>query len=308
MGRRKKGIPIHGWLAIDKPLEISSNNVVGKVRWLTKAQKVGHGGTLDPLATGILPLAFGEATKTVSYVMDGSKTYRFTVCWGESRNTDDAEGVAVETSDKRPTIDEIKAILPKFLGSIEQTPPIFSALKIDGQRAYKLAREDADIKMTARTVQIDRLELIECPDSDHATFEVDCGKGTYVRSLGRDFGAKLGCFGYISALRRTKVGPFDEKCAISLDSLEDIVHSDALLNSLLAIETVLDDIPALALREEEARKIRQGIALDVVAMADRLDFENLITDQVISLMFEEKIVALSRVVNGHVQPFRVFNL
>ena len=308
MGRRKKGIPIHGWLAIDKPLEISSNNVVGKVRWLTNAQKVGHGGTLDPLASGILPLAFGEATKTVSYVMDGSKTYRFTVCWGESRNTDDAEGVAVDTSDKRPSIDEIIAILPDFLGVIEQIPPIFSALKIDGQRAYKLAREDADIKMTARNVQIDRLELIECPDSDHAIFEVDCGKGTYVRSLGRDFGVKLGCFGYISALRRTKVGPFDEKCAISLDSLEDIVHSDALLNSLLAIETVLDDIPALALREEEARKIRQGIALDVVAMADRLDFANMIADQVISLMFEEKIVALSRVVNGHVQPFRVFNL
>jgi len=308
MARRKKGIPIHGWLVIDKPLEMSSNYVVGKVRWLTKAQKVGHGGTLDPLATGILPLAFGEATKTVSYVMDGSKTYRFTVCWGESRNTDDAEGTVVETSDKRPTAEEIKAILPEFMGAIEQIPPIFSALKIDGQRAYKLAREDVDIKMTARTVQIDRLELVECIDSNHATFEVDCGKGTYVRSLGRDFGAKLGCFGYISALRRTKVGPFDEKCAISLDSLEQIVHSDALLNSLLAIETVLDDIPALALVEEEAHKIRQGNALDVVVMADRLDFTNMTSDQVICLMFEGKIVALSRMVEGQVRPFRVFNL
>jgi len=308
MARRKKGIPIHGWLVIDKPLEMSSNYVVGKVRWLTKAQKVGHGGTLDPLATGILPLAFGEATKTVSYVMDGSKTYRFTVCWGESRNTDDAEGTVVETSDKRPTAEEIKAILPEFMGAIEQIPPIFSALKIDGQRAYKLAREDVDIKMTARTVQIDRLELVECIDSNHATFEVDCGKGTYVRSLGRDFGAKLGCFGYISALRRTKVGPFDEKCAISLDSLEQIVHSDALLNSLLAIETVLDDIPALALVEEEAHKIRQGNALDVVVMADRLDFTDMTSDQVICLMFEGKIVALSRMVEGQVRPFRVFNL
>lgn len=308
MARRKKGIPIHGWLVIDKPLEMSSNYVVGKVRWLTKAQKVGHGGTLDPLATGILPLAFGEATKTVSYVMDGSKTYRFTVCWGESRNTDDAEGTVVETSDKRPTAEEIKAILPEFMGAIEQIPPIFSALKIDGQRAYKLAREDVDIKMTARTVQIDRLELVECIDSNHATFEVDCGKGTYVRSLGRDFGAKLGCFGYISALRRTKVGPFDEKCAISLASLEQIVHSDALLNSLLAIETVLDDIPALALVEEEAHKIRQGNALDVVVMADRLDFTDMTSDQVICLMFEGKIVALSRMVEGQVRPFRVFNL
>jgi tRNA pseudouridine55 synthase len=171
-----------------------------------------------------------------------------------------------------------------------------------------LARDDVEVEMTPRTVQIDRLELIECPDSDHAIFEVDCGKGTYVRSLGRDFGVKLGCFGYISALRRTKVGPFDEKCAISLDSLEQIVHSDALFESLLTIETVLDDIPAQALTEEEARKIRQGIALDVVAMADQLDFSKMSDDQVIRLMFEEKIVALSRMIDGNIKPFRVFNL
>jgi len=298
MGKRKKGIPIHGWLANDKPLEITSNNVVGKVRWLTKAQKVGHGGTLDPLASGILPLAFGEATKTVSFVMDGLKTYRFEITWGETRNTDDAEGEVGETSDQRPTRDAIEALLPEFLGAIEQIPPIYSALMIDGQRAYKLAREGVEIEMKSRIVQIDRLELMEIIDANRAVFEVDCGKGTYVRSLGRDLGAKLGCLGYISALRRTKVGPFDEKSAISLDSLEDIVHSDALFESLLPIETVLDDILALALSEEESLKIKQGMALNT----DSEDCET------VRLMFDNKVIALAKIEDKRVQPFRVFNL
>ncbi|WP_417798779.1 tRNA pseudouridine(55) synthase TruB [Terasakiella pusilla] len=297
MGRKKKGIPIHGWLIIDKPLEISSNNVVGKARWLTKAQKVGHGGTLDPLASGILPLAFGEATKTVSYVMDGTKTYRFEVTWGETRSTDDAEGEVTDTSTARPTRAEIEAALPAFIGAIEQIPPKYSALKIDGQRAYKLAREDKDIEMTARTVQIDDLKLIDCPDSDRAIFEVQCGKGTYVRSLGRDLGNKLGCLGYISMLRRTKVGPFDENCAISLDSLEQVVHSEALFESLLAIETVLDDISALALNEEETQKIRNGMGFKT----DLPDTETL------RLMHNDKLVALAKVEDGLVRPFRVFN-
>lgn len=297
MGRKKKGIPIHGWLIIDKPLEISSNNVVGKARWLTKAQKVGHGGTLDPLASGILPLAFGEATKTVSFVMDGTKTYRFEVTWGETRSTDDAEGEVTNTCDARPTRADIEAALPAFIGAIEQIPPKYSALKIDGQRAYKLAREDKDIEMTARTVQIDDLKLIDCPDSDRAIFEVQCGKGTYVRSLGRDLGNKLGCLGYISMLRRTKVGPFDENCAISLDSLEQIVHSGALFESLLAIETVLDDISALALNEEETQKIRNGMGLKT----DLADTETL------RLMYDAKLVALAKVEDGQVRPFRVFN-
>ncbi|NVK19866.1 MAG: tRNA pseudouridine(55) synthase TruB [Methylocystaceae bacterium] len=297
MGRKKKGIPIHGWLIIDKPLEMSSNNVVGKARWLTKAQKVGHGGTLDPLATGILPLAFGEATKTVSYVMDGTKTYRFEISWGESRTTDDAEGEVSATSEHRPTRTDIEAILNEFIGAIEQIPPKYSALKIDGQRAYKLAREDKDIEMTARTVQIDDLRLIDCPDSERAIFEVDCGKGTYVRSLGRDIGEKLGCLGYISMLRRTKVGPFDEKSAISLDLLEQIVHSGALFESLLAIETVLDDISALALTQDETQKIRNGMALKT----DLADTET------IRLMDADKLVALAKIEDGQVRPFRVFN-
>lgn len=297
MGRKKKGIPIHGWLIIDKPLEISSNNVVGKARWLTKAQKVGHGGTLDPLASGVLPLAFGEATKTVSFVMDGTKTYRFEVTWGETRTTDDAEGEISATCEKRPSKAEIEAILPTFLGAIEQIPPKFSAIKINGQRAYKLARADEDIEMTARTVQIDRLELIDMPDANRAVFEVDCGKGTYVRSLGRDIAAKLDTLGYISVLRRTKVGPFDEKSAISLDFLEEIVHSDALSESLLAIETVLDDISALALSEEEARKIRQGMPL-------HRDLDN---TAILRLMYEDKLLALAKIEDGFVRPFRVFN-
>ncbi|SCA55611.1 tRNA pseudouridine synthase B [Candidatus Terasakiella magnetica] len=297
MARKKKGIPIHGWLIIDKPLEISSNNVVGKVRWLTKAQKVGHGGTLDPLATGILPLAFGEATKTVSYAMDGAKTYRFEVTWGESRTTDDGEGEVNATSDHRPSRENIEAILPSFLGEIEQIPPKYSAIKINGQRAYKLARADEEVEMAARTVQIDRLELVECVDANRAVFEVDCGKGTYVRSLGRDIALKLGTVGYISVLRRTKVGPFDETGAISLDSVEEIVHSDALFESLLPIETVLDDILALALSEEETLKIRNGMSLK----KDQPDAETM------RLMFVGKVVALAKVEDGIVQPFRVFN-
>lgn len=270
---------------------------MGKARWLTKAQKVGHGGTLDPLASGVLPLAFGEATKTVSFVMDGTKTYRFEVTWGETRTTDDAEGEVSATCDKRPTRAEIETVLPGFLGSIEQIPPKFSAIKINGQRAYKLARADEDIEMTARTVQIDRLELIDIPDLNRAVFEVDCGKGTYVRSLGRDIAAKLGTLGYISILRRTKVGPFDEKSAISLDFLEEIVHSDALFESLLAIETVLDDISALALSEEEARKIRQGMPL-------HRDLDNTPT---LRLMYEDKLLALAKIEDGFIRPFRVFN-
>lgn len=297
MGRKKKGIPVHGWLIIDKPLEMSSNNVVGKARWLTKAQKVGHGGTLDPLASGILPLAFGEATKTVSFAMDGTKIYQFEITFGESRNTDDAEGEVTQTSDIRPTEDEIKAVLSDFVGEIDQVPPIYSALKIDGQRAYKLAREDKEVEMTARKVMIHRLELVEMVDANRARFEVECGKGTYVRSLGRDIAIKLGTLGYISFLRRTKVGPFDEKCAISLEKLEEIVHSEALFESLLAIETVLDDISAMALSEEEAQKVRHGMSLKT----SEPDLET------VRLMFEGKILALAHIENGVIQPFRGFN-
>ena len=215
MGRKRKGDPVHGWLIVDKPAGITSSAVVGKVKRIFNAAKAGHGGTLDPLATGILPIAFGEATKTVSYVMDGIKTYRFTVRWGESRTTDDAEGEIVETSDVRPDEPQIKAALGAFVGDIEQVPPIYSAIKVDGQRSYDLARRDQAVELQARTIHIESFTFIEAPDADHGTFEVVSGKGAYVRGLARDLALKLGTVGHISMLRRLSVGPFDEKVAIS---------------------------------------------------------------------------------------------
>lgn len=297
MGRKKKGIPLHGWLIIDKPLEVTSTNVVSKVRWVTKAQKVGHGGTLDPLATGILPLALGEATKTVPYVMDGEKTYRFEITWGEERTTDDLEGEVSVTSDVRPSEADIQTALKKFIGIIDQVPPKYSAIKVNGQRSYKLAREDQAVELCARKIEIKRLVLEKIVDANRAIFEVDCGKGTYIRSLGRDLARHLGTCGYISMLRRTKVGPFLEKDAISLDLDMDIVHSEALLKSLLPIETVLDDISVQALTEDETQKVRQGMSLKT----DRPDCE------IIRLMSDNKVVALATISEGQVRPFRVFN-
>ena len=211
MGRRRTGTPIHGWLIIDKPLGRSSAQVVAAVRRITGAAKAGHGGTLDPLATGVLPIALGEATKTVSYVMDGSKAYRFTLRFGEARTTDDREGAVTETSPARPTDAEIRAVLPRFTGLIEQVPPAFSALKVDGVRAYRLARAEEAVALAPRQVRIDRLELIARPDADTAEFLVRSGKGAYMRSLARDIARALGTVGHVAALRRTAVGPFREE-------------------------------------------------------------------------------------------------
>ncbi len=208
MARRRKGTPIHGWLILDKPLGPSSSGCVGKLKWLTGAQKVGHGGTLDPLASGVLPIAFGEATKTSSYAMDGSKTYEFDVTWGTSTETCDAEGDVIASSDARPTEEQINAALPSFIGDIDQIPPKFSAIKIDGQRAYELARKGEEVDIKSRPVTIHDLRVVRIVDSNTASFEVDCGKGTYVRSLARDLALHLGCEGHISRLRRTAVGPF----------------------------------------------------------------------------------------------------
>lgn len=304
MARKKKGLPIHGWLIIDKPLGMTSNAVVGKVRYLTKAQKVGHAGTLDPLASGVLPLALGEATKTVSFAVDGIKTYEFQVRWGEKRTTDDLEGEVEEISGLRPEKADIEAALPEFTGEISQTPPAYSAIKINGQRAYKLARDDQDVEMPSRTVHIHDLRLIALDDSDHARFEVTCSKGTYVRALGRDLGAKLGCLGTISMLRRTKVGNFTQDRAISLETLEQSVHSGALSEHLLSLETVLDDIPALALDEEATRKTRQGMPLK--GFSDQLP-PLLGPEDCVLLTHQEKAVALARFQDGLIRPFRVFN-
>ncbi|MBI2584559.1 MAG: tRNA pseudouridine(55) synthase TruB [Rhodospirillales bacterium] len=308
MARKRRGTPIHGWIVIDKPPGLSSSAVVGRVKRLTGAAKVGHAGTLDPLATGVLPMALGEATKTVAYLMDGRKAYRFTVRWGEARDTDDAEGAVTAISDARSTQAEIEAVLGRFRGSIEQVPPAFSAIKVGGRRAYALARGDAAPALSARTVQIHDLTLKAMPDRDHAEFEAVSGKGAYMRSLARDLAVALGTVGHVSALRRTAVGPFHESQAISLDKLESLGHSAPLSGHLLPVETVLDDIPALALTEREARKLSHGQAIPVLPVASRSPFKNIGQGDVVRAMVEGRLVALAKIKGGEIRPFRVINL
>lgn len=258
MARKKKGRAVSGWLILDKPYEMGSTQAVGKVKWLFQAQKAGHAGTLDPLASGLLPIALGEATKTVNYVMDGTKTYRFTVTWGVQTSTDDKEGEPVATSEARPTRSEVEAILPDFTGDVEQIPPAYSAIKIDGERAYALARNGEEVELQARSVNIDRLEIVHWQD-DACTFEADCSKGTYVRSLARDFGTSLGCYGHVSALRRTAVGGFTEDDLVPLDELVALEGDfDALDAELLDIIDALDDLPEVSVSEQDAGRIRSG--------------------------------------------------
>ena len=308
MGRKRRGKAIHGWIIIDKPGGLSSNAVVGRVRRLTGAAKVGHAGTLDPMATGVLPMALGEATKIVSYLMDGAKAYRFTVRWGEQRDTDDAEGEVVATSDARPAKEQILVVLGNFIGDIEQVPPVFSAIKIEGKRAYALARADQAPEMKPRTIHIEGLKLLSVVDADHAEFEAVSGKGAYMRSLARDLGTALGTVGHIVQLRRIAVGPFDEKQAISLDKLESLRHSAPLSEYLLPVETVLDDIPALALTETEARKLNQGQAIPVLPVASRSPLKNIGQGDVVRVMAEGRLVALAKINGGEIRPFRVMNL
>ncbi len=312
MARKRKGQPIHGWLVLDKPEGLTSTQALGKVRRFLNAEKAGHGGTLDPIATGILPIALGEATKTVSYAMDGAKTYRFTVRWGLRTATDDREGEVIDRSDVRPDADAIRAALPAFLGDIEQVPPQYCALKVDGERAYDIAREGDVVDLAARAVRIDRFELVEIPDADHAVFEVDCGKGTYVRSLARDIAEDLGTVGHVTVLRRLRVGRFTLDTAISLDELAAMEQGAAVERLLLPIETALDDIPALALTEAEAHRLRHGQA---VALLTRQDLERLTAikdsvgeDGIVVALFAGKPVALARVEGAEVRPVRVINL
>ncbi|MEE8306264.1 MAG: tRNA pseudouridine(55) synthase TruB, partial [Gammaproteobacteria bacterium] len=239
MARKRKGRPIHGWLILDKPLGLSSNQALGRARFLLQAAKAGHAGTLDPLATGVLPLAFGEATKLVSFAMDGTKTYQFTIAWGEARNTDDCEGEMTQTSGVRPTQQAILDILPRFTGTILQKPPAYSAIKVNGERAYALARAGRAPDLPPREVEVVRLELSDA-GKDQASFEIDCGKGTYIRSLARDMATELGTCGHVSALRRTRVGPFNIEAAFSLDMLEELSHSAPPEKTLLPVETPLD--------------------------------------------------------------------
>jgi tRNA pseudouridine55 synthase len=294
MARRKKGLPITGWLNFHKPYEMTSTQAVGKTRWLLKARKAGHGGTLDPLATGVLPIAFGEATKVLPYLVDASKTYRFTVAWGQQTSTDDLEGDVVAESHTRPAPAAIEGILARFTGPIEQTPPMYSAIKINGERAYDLARRGEAVEMASRQVTIHRLALLDAA-KDSATFEADCSKGTYIRSLGRDMALALGTVGHITMLERRRVGPFTLADAIKLETLEDIAHKPQLL---LPLETVLDDIPALAITAEDVQRIHQGQAL---ARGGAAGGETVLT-------FEGAAVAIAQVDDGRIQPRRVFQL
>lgn len=306
MARRRKGLPVHGWLVLDKPQGMTSSQAVGKLRYLFNAQKAGHAGTLDPLATGILPIGFGEATKTMPYVVDGTKAYRFTICFGAETDTEDSEGQITSRSDVRPDRAAIEAVLPRFTGEIDQVPPRYSALKVDGERAYDLAREGSEFELAARKVTIDRLELVEIPDPDHAILATQCGKGTYVRSLARDIARELGTCGHITALRRTRVGPFTETASISLAKLEELGHSaagrDALMGQLKPLETALDDIPVLAISGDDAARLRRG---QPVLIRGR---DAPIIEGPAYATSRGRLVAVGEVDRGEMRPTRVFNL
>ena len=302
---KKQRTPVHGWLILDKPHGMSSTQAVGKVRHLFNAEKAGHGGTLDPLATGLLPIALGEATKTVSYAMDGRKVYRFTARWGEERTTDDLEGEVSATSGKRPSESEIEQVLPRFTGEILQAPPAFSAIKVDGERAYDLARAGEAVELAPRPILIEALRLVEA-GPDHATFEVTCGKGTYIRSLARDMGRALGTVAHVSSLRRVAVGPFTEAHMISLENLEELSHKalggNAITGALLPIETVLDGIPALAIDEEKARRLRLG--QPVLLRGANAP----IAEDAVLVTCGGKPVGIGQVSEGTLKPKRLFNL
>ena len=298
MARKRRGRKIDGWVALDKPAGITSTLALARVRRAFDAAKAGHAGTLDPLATGLLPVALGEATKLCVEVTESGKSYRFSLRWGEERDTDDAEGEIVAMSALRPSRDEILAALPAFVGEIEQTPPSYSAIKIAGERAYDLAREGRPARLAPRRVRVDRLELLGQADPDHAAFELDCGRGTYVRSIARDLGRKLGALAHVSALRRTRVGPFCEANAISLAQVEELGHKGALEKALLPVETALDDIPALAVTGPEADRLKCGQAVRVPSTMEGAVYAT----------SAGRPVALARIEGGELRPVRVFNL
>ena len=299
--RRREKRDVHGWLVLDKPIGMTSTHAVSVVKRLFQARRVGHAGTLDPLASGCLPIALGEATKTVPFVMDGRKEYRFTLRFGEARTTEDAEGEVTATSDVRPTDEVIRAVLGRFTGDIEQVPPVFSALKVGGARSYDLARKGQAPDLKPRRVVIERLEFLGRPDRDHADFVVSCGKGTYIRSLGRDLAGALGTVGHLSALRRTAAGPFREEAAISLSKLEALGHIPALFGALAPVATALDDIPALALTETQADRLRQG--QPVLLTRDAPSPGTLFRAELAG-----KLVALVQLDGASFKPVRVFNL
>ncbi len=327
MARRKKGNPISGWINFHKPVGMTSTQAVGKIRYALKAQKAGHGGTLDPLASGVLPIALGEATKTVNFIQDAMKIYNFTVTWGEQRSTDDNEGEAIASSDKRPTIEDITALLPQFIGDIEQIPPQFSAVKIDGERAYDIARDGEHVEIKPREVFIKSFTIVSDKEGRSAParlrqnetkFRVTCGKGTYIRSLARDMGIKLGCFGYISALERAKAGSMSLNSAISLDIFEEMIDNPDqerdLSGIILPLQTPLDDIPVLALKEKEWLALKNGNAISLLSKPDLSRLESIgiewKSDDIFTALatFEGQAIAMVETYGAKIQPVRVFNM
>jgi len=317
MARRgkRKGRPVSGWLVLDKPVGMGSTEAVSKIKWLFKAEKAGHAGTLDPLASGLLPIALGEATKTVPYVMDGAKVYRFTVAWGEERATDDLEGAVTKSSPVRPSLDAIRALLPKYTGVVMQTPPQFSAVKIGGERAYDIARDGETVDIPAREIEIARLDIVEAPDDGHTVFEVECGKGTYVRSLARDMGRDLGCFGHVSQLRRTRVEPFGDM--VTLAEIEaaapaaapagDEVEPAPLAERFRALDALLldtgaalDCLPRIVLTDDAAARVRLGNPAIVRGRDAPVD-----ADEACALA-KGRLVAIGSVEAGMFHPRRVF--
>ena len=316
MGRRRKGLAISGWIALDKPFDMTSTQAVTRVRRLFGAQKAGHAGTLDPLATGVLPIALGEATKTMPFLVESDKAYRFGVAWGATTTTLDQEGAVTASSDVRPSAPAIAEALTRFVGEIMQTPPAYSAVKIEGERAYDLARQGLEVELKPRPVVIHEARLAETPDADHAVIEIVCGKGTYVRALVRDLAEALGTCAHVSELRRTRVGRFGQAEAISLETLEDICHRGAGLEALLPVETALDDIPALAMTTEDAFRLSQGRAVvllprQVEILRARLK-PRIVGDKdasrIVLATDGGKALALCEMRAGRLQPVRLFHL
>lgn len=308
MARRgkKKGRPVSGWVVLDKPVGMGSTEAVSKVKWLFQAEKAGHAGTLDPLASGMLPIALGEATKTVPYVMDGAKVYRFTVAWGEERSTDDLEGHVTKTSDSRPSEEDIRALLPKYTGVIMQTPPQFSAIKIGGERAYDLARDGEAVEIPAREVEIGRFDLIDHSGS-RTLFEIECGKGTYVRSLARDIGRDLGCFGHIAELRRTEVDPFTADDFVTVAELEAVLKPEdsddrftAMDDFLVETAAALESLPQVMVGDDAAARIRLGNTVVVRGRDAPVEAEDA------CVTARGKLVAIGAIEAGMFKPRRVF--
>ncbi|MCF3592591.1 tRNA pseudouridine(55) synthase TruB [Rhodobacteraceae bacterium LMO-12] len=300
MARKRKGRDISGWLVIDKPAGMTSTAVVNKVRWAFDAKKAGHAGTLDPEATGVLAVALGEATKTVPYITDALKAYKFAVRFGAATNTDDAEGEVIATSDKRPSDEEIKAALGAFLGDIMQVPPKFSAVKIDGQRAYALARAGEDVELAARPLWVEEILLNDRPDADTAVLEMTCGKGGYVRSIARDLGEALGCYGHVTWLRRVWSGPFDAEDGLRLDEVEAKAKSPELDEWLRPLEEGLGELPEVKATEAGAARLRNGNPGMVIAHDIEYGDECWAS-------YQGQAVAVGIYKAGELHPSRVFN-